>query len=197
MVVFTVARELYCGLRRWKYQASVQHCTHIARGLITACLPPFPSVLLVSCSSPLSLPLPFSLPSFILGPSGPSSTIFTRVTRSEITGGLIICWSCESRSRGNAPATIKRLKERVAGSFWRPTRRTPYEIFSYCRVSSVKSVISERMRYHFFLFPLRGISSRREPGNWHMASTTKKKERNFACVKFDIFSHFFFIALRL
>lgn len=40
-------------------------------------------------------------------------TIFMRVMWGEITGGLITCWSCESRSRGNASTKIKGLRRRI------------------------------------------------------------------------------------
>lgn len=98
--------ENYCGLR--KNRVSLTLYAH-RLCLITACLPPFPAGIL-RCIFSFFLSLSF----FILGPpSGPSSTVFMRVMWGEITGGLITCWSCGSRSRGNASTTIKRLKKRI------------------------------------------------------------------------------------
>lgn len=147
MDVFTVARELYCGLRK-KFAERIKRQSNIVRTSLesnySVCLPLFPASIFF-----ISLPLSF-LPPF-------SPSLYFRTTIWPLVRGLyaryarrnyrlIICWSCESRSHGNASATIKRLKERVAGSFWRPTPPTPCEIFSYRQLNR-----SFRKGYPFFV----------------------------------------------
>lgn len=179
MIAFTVARELlrFATLKESRQSNIVR--TSLESNYSTT------SFSRRHSSLPFFSFFPLSFSFFILGPpSGPSSTVFMHVMWGEITGGLITCWSCESHSRGNASTTIKRLRKRIVLTT-DTLIRCKHEIFSYPRVSSVKSIISKRMWFRFFFYE---EFRRKELGNFGILSSIYAERR----VKWDLSVQFSF-----